>query len=116
MAAWVCGRCGRRVPGYVDACHCGAGRVETRAAEDGALARNSGARFDPRDVPWPAWAAAAVLVLALVGGVVSLVRRHEPEPIVPLLGYVDRMPARRTLPSRAPSSPSPTASVASAQR
>ncbi len=107
-AAWACGRCGRRVPSYVDTCHCGAGRTETPApGPQPAGAQGPPGRFSARDVTWPVWVAVGVVGLALLGGAVSLLLPHERERIAPLLGYVDRLPSP---PSQFPT-PRPTPSV-----
>lgn len=112
MAAWVCGRCGRRVPSYVDACHCGAGRENAAGASGDRTATPAvgpPGRFNARDVPWPVWTAVGVATLAVLGGAVSLLLPHEREYIAPLLGYVDRLPSPQPRPS---STPRPTPSVA----
>ncbi len=111
MATWVCGRCGRKVPSYVDACHCGAGRADASAKDDVAAAPLAGppGRFNARDVPWPVWAAVGVATLAVLGGGLSLLLPHEREYIAPLLGYVDRIPSPPPRPAPTPH-PSPNVS------
>jgi hypothetical protein len=96
------------VPGYIDACHCGAGRGQETAPPTGSGSGPGPGRFDARGVPWPVWAGVATLALAILGGLVNLLRHHEVEPIAPLLGYVDRVPSPRPTasPSPRPSAPS----------
>jgi hypothetical protein len=113
-AAWVCARCRRRVPGYIEVCHCGATRAE---ASSSAAPLGARPRVGPRHVPWQVWLAVGVMGVALLGGAISLLFvPRRPQPTVPLLGYVDRLPpsAPRAKPSAARSSapkpaPSPSA-------
>jgi hypothetical protein len=49
----------------------------------------------------------AFMAAALVGGLVNLFRAHEPEAIVPILGYVDRPPAQPSPAARPAASPAP---------
>lgn len=105
MATWVCAACRRRVPSYVEVCHCGAGRPRpgsvTAAEQPEALPLGAPLRVDPRQVPWQVWLAIGVMGVALLVGAVSLwFLPRRPEPVVPLLGYIDRVPqAARASPS-----------------
>lgn len=111
-APWVCGACKRRVPAYIDVCHCGAGRPDPNAvaaaASTAPVPLGAPLRVDPRQVPWQVWLALGVMGLALLVGAVSLLFvPRRPEPGVPLLGYVDRVPqpAARPSPSAPPAKP-----------
>lgn len=110
---WVCARCRRRVPGYIEVCHCGATRASAAAAAGHAAAPPLGGRVrvDPRQVPWQVWLAIGVVGLALLGAALSLLFvPRRPQPAVPLLGYVDRLPSSAPRPSPSPAlSPSPSA-------
>jgi len=111
-SSWVCAGCRRRVPGYVDVCHCGAARPDASAVvppdEAARLPLGARPRIDPRQVPWQVWLALGVMSLALLGAALSLLFvPRRPQPSVPLLGYVDRLP---------PSAPRPSAHRPSAHR
>ncbi len=119
MAVWVCARCQRRVPSYVATCHCGAARdaqPATSADERGAAEAPQGARgvFAAREVPRSVWAALGLMALLLAFGLWSAFRAGGGEgDVVPLLGYVDRLPPPMPAP---PASPSPTPEPSPAAR
>lgn len=110
MAFWTCPSCGRRVPAYAPACHCGVARTASSALPPRPLP--GPVRFTWSDLPWQAWAALAVIVIALGLATWQAFRPGPPERIVPLLGRVDRLPSPTPKPTRPPTarpSPSPSA-------
>lgn len=103
-SAWVCPVCGRRVPGYATACHCGTGRPAEPTAEQLASAARAleaatrpGAPtfkvpFDARTVPWQVWAGFGGGAFVLLVGLLVGLWLGPPIETIPLLGYADRMP------------------------
>lgn len=111
MAFWMCPACGRKVPGYAAACHCGVAReAASQVPPEPAHVLGSGpVRFKAADVPRPAWVALVILVIALLVGLWRLFQPAEPNTIPPLLGQRE-LTAQRELPSPASSTlatPSP---------
>jgi hypothetical protein len=108
MAFWMCPACGRKVPGYAAACHCGVSRAAaSQVPPQPAHVPGSGpVRFQAADVPRPVWLALGILVLAL------LFEPAEPNTIIPLLG--EREPLPRPSASLTPGAPSPAPSSAEA--
>lgn len=100
MAFWTCPNCGRKVPGYSANCHCGVPRTASSALP--AQPAPGPVRFSWAELPWPVWAALAVIVLAFGMGVWQLFRPSPPERIVPLLGVVDRLPSPTPKATRKP--------------
>jgi hypothetical protein len=119
---WECPQCRRRVPAALQECRCGAYRPQP--ATRGGWRRPSGPsdipgpRFSWRDLPRSVKATLAVMVLALVGGIAWVVLvPWVPDPVPPLLGYVDRpapIPPSTTTPAKPPP-PTPEAAPAEAE-
>jgi hypothetical protein len=95
MALWTCPNCGRRVPSYAPACHCGTRRSDaalaappTSASRGRLVPRAStGARVELTREFW-LWVAGFVLIVAL-GATWTLWPRQR-QRMAPLLGIVDR--------------------------
>jgi len=92
MAFWMCPACGRKVPGYAAACHCGVAReAASQVPPAPAHVLGSGpVRFKASDVPRPVWVALVLLVLALLVGLWQLFQPAAPNTIPPLLGHWER--------------------------
>jgi hypothetical protein len=113
---WTCPNCQRRVPNRVDACHCGTtrGQAEQLAASSPSGA-GAGAAFGyggpavREELGWDVKGPALGLVLVVVAAAGWLVfRPYRPDPIVPVLGFVDKGRATATTtpaPSRRPVPP-----------
>jgi len=102
MAFWMCPACGRKVPGYSTACHCGTSREAATHLAAGDPRRTPGSgpvRFEWADVPRPAWVALGIIVLALLAGLWSLFRPLPPNNIPPLLGYREHSAQRPAAPA-----------------
>jgi hypothetical protein len=95
-AGWVCPNCRRRVPRYAPVCHCGTRRTDAVLVEGAATAATPGRR-DPlapfRGLPVSFWLLVGAILLCAVGMVVRLNMPWQAEPMIPLLGHADRMPA-----------------------
>ena len=102
MGFWMCPACGRKVPGYAAACHCGVAREAASQVPPGPdhVLGSGPVRFKAADVPRSAWVALVILVLALLLGLWRLFQPTEPNTIPPLLGHWQR---------EAPPPPSPAA-------
>jgi hypothetical protein len=107
---WTCPNCKRRVPSRVDACHCGTTRSQ---AEQLTAASPSGAGPDAafgyegpavrEELGWDVKGPALGLVLVAVFAAGWLIfRPYRPDPIAPVLGFVDkpRTPPPTTIPRR----------------
>lgn len=117
---WICPACGRRVPLRASACHCGMtreraeaearARLETEAEVERAVARRPrpGARL-PRVKagPLPSDVKGLLIGVALVTlvGLGWLAFGPQPEPIVPVLGFVDAGPPPAVKPTPPPAPP-----------
>lgn len=101
--AWVCGRCGRRVPGYIAACHCGGPREEGRPAGAG------GSPGPGEGMPWEVKAGIVFLVVLAGLAAAALMRPRTPDRLPALLGVMERLPVNESSPRPRPS-PSPGAS------
>lgn len=111
---WTCPNCSRRVPNRVDACHCGTTRSQAEqlaaAAPPGA---GAGASFESgspavgAELGWDVKGPAVGLLLVAVLAVGWLVfRPFRPDPIYPVLGFVDKAPTPPP-PPPAPRRPAP---------
>jgi hypothetical protein len=97
---WTCPNCQRRVPNRVDACHCGTTRsqAEQLAAAsspgDGpGAASGYGGPAERAELGWDVKGPALGLVLVVVLAAGWLVfRPYRPDPIYPVLGFVDKTP------------------------
>jgi len=87
---WECPRCHRRVPLRVGECHCGTPRPQPGATPSPVPL--GGGQASARDVPWAVWAWLGVIVVATLLGIYWALRPGEPNPIVPVLGHIDRGP------------------------
>ena len=106
---WTCPNCKRRVPTRVDSCHCGTTRAQAELLAATPAGGGSGDAYgyegeDARaelgwDVKGPALGLVLVVVVA-AGWIVF--RPFHPDPIYPVLGYVDRAPTPppKPIPSR----------------
>src|SRR5262245_33938032 len=95
LGTWSCTSCGRRVPATVAVCRCGMprGAAEVQSALSAASTATRadfGVRLRDEPLPWQVKISLGVIALALVMGVANLFLHHEEQPIVPLLGYVDK--------------------------
>ncbi len=108
---WPCPNCGRRVPNRVSQCHCGTTQEDAfRQAEVGATESPTGTPRRARKGPplrigpltWDLKALLIGIALVALVGLVRLFWPGRPEPIVPVLGYVDATP--RPLPTPTPKS------------
>ncbi len=88
-ATWECPSCHRRVPRRVDACHCGYTQSQAAALAATPAPPPPGTR---QPLPWEIRIGLAFLALVAILGVARLFQRWQPEPIAPVLGYVDQRP------------------------
>lgn len=124
-SAWACPVCGRRVPGYAAACHCGTGRpaeptpeqlAAVERALEAAISRRPGAPtfkvpFNARAVPWQVWAGLGGGVFVLLMGLLVGLWLGPPQAQVPLLGYADRLPPSAPPELLPDPTPTPTAAA-----
>lgn len=110
---WQCPACGRRVPLRVSACHCGMTRERATALEEARAeaARPETARLrptapalptPPAPLPRDVKALLAGAALVAVLGLGWFFFGPRPEPIAPVLGYIDASPPPAPRPAPAP--------------
>jgi hypothetical protein len=111
---WTCPNCQRRVPSRVDACHCGTtrGQAEQLAVASPGGAGSGGAfgyggPAGGAELGWDVKGPALGLVLVAVLAAGWLVfRPYRPDPIYPVLGFVDKAPTPPpTMVARRPAPP-----------
>lgn len=110
---WQCPTCGRRVPMRVSACHCGMTReraevmAEAQAAAERPAPRPArpGLRTPPAPLPRDVKALLAGVGLVAVLGLGWLIFGPRPQPLVPVLGYMDATPPPVPEPTPAPTPP-----------
>jgi hypothetical protein len=111
---WPCPACGRRVPLRVSTCHCGMTRerAEAQAATQAQAGRPPAARparRGPRTPAAPLPRDVKVLlsgvVLMAVLGLGWLVFGPAPDPVAPVLGFVDAGPPPAPRPTPSPTPP-----------
>lgn len=106
---WTCPNCQRKVPNRVDACHCGTtrGQAELLAASSPAASGSALGYGDPavrEELGWDVKGPALGLVLVAVVAVGWLAfRPYHPDPIAPVLGFVEK--GRTPPPTPAPPRP-----------
>lgn len=110
MASWTCPACGRKVPSYSAACHCGVGREAAAqyVPPTHPLPGSGPVAFRAADVPRVVWVALGIVVLALLVGLWRLLQPPEPNPIPPLLGHWERATPRPPEPVASPSGAAPS--------
>ena len=107
---WVCPACGRRVPLRASTCHCGMSReraeeiasAQAQASQPAArTARPAmrGPRTPSEPLPGDVKALLAGIVVVALASVGWLAFGPLPDPIVPVLGYIDASPPPPPRPS-----------------
>jgi predicted RNA-binding Zn-ribbon protein involved in translation (DUF1610 family) len=109
---WSCPNCGRRVPLRVAQCHCGTTREDAEQAAarvpvlEGGVSRPrsrpSGPPLRIGPLTWDQKALVIAIVVVALLGLVRLFWPSKPEPLVPVLGYVNPAPTPKPKPTPTP--------------